>query len=64
MLSIGVVQPALDLLKKVRDPIMLYWGRGQAGKDGRTVTEEEALSVINSYQRIALDWKPFTMRQF
>ena len=46
--------------KIVRDPITLYWGRGQAGKDGRTVTEEEAMSVINSYQRIELDWKPFT----
>ncbi|MCI7639212.1 MAG: hypothetical protein MSS60_05235 [Clostridiales bacterium] len=46
--------------KIVRDPITLYWGRVEAGKDGRTITEEEAMSVINSYQQIELDWKPFT----
>lgn len=45
--------------KIVRDPYTLYWGRGQAGKDGRTVTEEEAMSVLNSYKRIELDMKPF-----
>ena len=46
--------------KIVRDPITLYWGRGQAGKDGRTVTEEEAMSVLDSYKRIELDMEPFT----
>lgn len=46
--------------KIVRDPITLYWGHVEAGKDGRTVTEEEAMLVINSYQRIELDLKPFT----
>lgn len=45
--------------KIVRDPYTLYWGRVQAGKDGRTVTEEEAMSVLNSYKRIELDMKPF-----
>ena len=45
--------------KIVRDPYTLYWGRGQAGKDGRTVTEEETMSVLNSYKRIELDMKPF-----
>ena len=45
--------------KIVRDPYTLYWGRGQAEKDGRTVTEEEAMSVLNSYKRIELDMKPF-----
>lgn len=45
--------------KIVRDPITLYWGRAQAGKDGKTVTEEEAMSLIKSYQQIELDWKPF-----
>ena len=46
--------------KIVRDPITLYWGHAQAGKDGRTVTEEKAMSVINSYQRMEIDFKPFT----
>ena len=45
--------------KIVRDPYTLYWGRVQAGKDGRTVTEEAAMSVLNSYKRIELDMKPF-----
>ena len=36
--------------KFVRDPITRYWGRVEAGKDGKTVTEEEAMSVFNSYQ--------------
>lgn len=46
--------------KIVRDSITLYWGHAQAGKDGRTVTEEKAMSVINSYQRMEIDFKPFT----
>ena len=46
--------------KIVRDPITLYWGRVEAGKDGRTVTEEEAMSAINSYQRMELGLRPFT----
>lgn len=50
--------------KIVRDPSTLYWGRVEAGKDGRTVTEEEAMSVINSYERMELDMKPFTEYPF
>lgn len=46
--------------KIVRDPYTLYWGRVQAGKEGRTITEEEAMSVRNSYKRIVLDMKPFS----
>lgn len=46
--------------KIVRDPITLYWGRAQAGQDGRTIREEEAMSVVNSYKRMELDFKPFT----
>lgn len=45
--------------KIVRDPYTLYWGRVQAGKEGRTVTEEEAMAVRNSYKRMELDMKPF-----
>lgn len=45
--------------KIVRDPYTLYWGRVQSGKEGRTVTEEEAMAVRNSYKRMELDMKPF-----
>ena len=42
----------------------LYWGHVEARKDGRTIREEEAMSVINSYKRIELDMKPFTEYPF
>lgn len=43
---------------------ILVWHRVEAGKDGRAVTEEEAMSVINSYKRVELDMKPFTEYPF
>ena len=46
--------------KIVRDPYTLYWGRAQAGQEGRTVREEEAMEVIASYQHLSLDMKLFT----
>ena len=46
--------------KIVRDPYPLYWGRVQAGQEGRTVREEEAMEVIASYQHLSLDMKLFT----
>ena len=45
--------------KIVRDPITLYWGHALAGQDGKTVTEEKAKSILNSYKRLDLNWKPF-----
>ena len=45
--------------KIVRDPITLYWGHALAGQDGKTVTEEKAKSILNSYKRLNLNWKPF-----
>lgn len=45
--------------KIVRDPITLYWGRGQAGQEGHTVRAEEAQKVIASYHHLNLDMKPF-----
>lgn len=45
--------------KIVRDPITLYWGHALAGQDGKTVTEEKAKSILASYKRLDLDWKPF-----
>ena len=46
--------------KIARDPYTLYWGRVQAGQEGRTVREEEAMEVIASYQHLNLDMKLFT----
>ena len=46
--------------KVVRDPFTLYWGHALAGQDGKTITEEKAKSILESYKRIELDWKPFT----
>ena len=46
--------------KIVRDPYTLYWGRVQAGQDGKTVREEEAMEVIASYQHLSLDMKLIT----
>lgn len=45
--------------KIVRDPATLYWGHAVAGQEGKTVTEETAMAVRNSYKRIRLDMKPF-----
>ena len=45
--------------KVVRDPITMYWGHVVTGQDGKTVTEEDAMAVRNSYKRIQLNMKPF-----
>ena len=45
--------------KIVRDPYTLYWGRVQAGQEGRTVQEEEAMEVIASYQHLNLEMRSF-----
>lgn len=42
-----------------RDPITMYWGHVVTGQDRKTVTEETAMAVRNSYKRIRLDMKPF-----
>lgn len=46
----------------VRDPTTLVWGRIEAGKEGRDVTEEEAMSVVNYYRerRLDMQMKPFS----
>ena len=46
--------------KIVRDLYTLYWVRVQAGQEGRTVREEEAMEVIASYQHLSLDMRLFT----
>ncbi len=50
--------------KVVRDPYTLYWGYVQAGQEGKTVRTEEAQAVIDSYQHICLDMKPFSEYPF
>ena len=47
--------------KVVRNPVSLHWGHALlAGPDRKTVTEEKAKSILASYKRLELDWKPFT----
>ena len=46
--------------KVVRDPTTLYWGYVQAGQEGQNVREEKAMAVIDSYQHLNLEMKPFT----
>lgn len=50
--------------KIVRDPYTLYWGRVQAGQEGRTVRTEEAQETIHSYPRQTLNMKPFSEYPF
>lgn len=60
-----VTENGIEMLEKVvQDPYTLYWGRVEAGKEGRTVTEEEAMRVIHSYQRMELTMRPFTEYPF
>ena len=42
-----------------RDRGTLYWTHIIADQKGKTVTEEAAAAVRNSYHPIELDWKPF-----
>ena len=60
-------EDTVEMIEKiVRDSFTSYWGRVEAGKEGRTVREEEALSVIESYKakRIRLDMKPYAEYPF
>ena len=53
----------LEFIEKiVQDPTTLVWGRVEAGKEGRDVTEEEAMSVVNYYRerRMDLQMKSFS----
>ena len=46
--------------KVVRDPYTLYWGHAMAGQDGKTIREDQAWEIINSYKHIDLTMKSFT----
>lgn len=60
-----VTENGVEMIEMVvQDSYTLYWGRVEAGKEGRTVTEEEAMGVINSYQRMELTMKLFTEYPF
>ena len=52
--------------KIVRDPVTLVWGRVEAGKEGRDVTETEAMDVVNGYRakRLDVQMKPFSEYPF
>lgn len=56
-----VTEDGLESIERVfLDPLTMYWGHVVTGQEGKTVTEEEAMAVRNSYRRIHLDMKPFT----
>lgn len=56
-----VTEDGLESIERVfQDPLTMYWGHVVTGQEGKTVTEEEAMAVCNSYRRIHLDMKPFT----
>lgn len=46
--------------KAVRDPYTLYWGHAFAGQNGKTIREDQAWEIINSYKHIDLTMKSFT----
>ena len=46
--------------KVVRDPYTLYWGHALAGQNGKTIREDQAWEIINSYKHIDLTMKSFT----
>ena len=58
-----LTENGLEFVEKiVRDPITLIWGRVEAGKEGRDVTEAEAMAVVNAYRakRMDMQMKPFS----
>ena len=50
--------------KIVQDPITNIWGRVEAGKDGRDVTEAEAMGVVNAYRAKRLDMQMKLFSQY
>lgn len=58
-----LTENGLELIEKiVQDPTTEVWGRVEAGKEGRDVTEAEAMAVVNSYRakRLDMQMKPFS----
>lgn len=56
----------VEIEKVVRDPGTLYWGHAIAGQEGKTVTKETAVGIIDTYtaRRLELDMKPFNEYPF
>lgn len=58
-----LTENGLEFIEKiVQDPTTLVWGRVEAGKEGRDVSEEEAMFVVSYYRerRLDLHMKPFS----
>ena len=58
-----LTENGLEFVEKiVQDPVTDIWGRVEYGKDGRDVTEVEAMAVVNAYRakRLDLQMKPFS----
>lgn len=60
-----VTADGVEMIERVvREPYYEYWGYAVGGQDGKTISEEKAMSIINSYKRIELDMKPFSQYPF
>lgn len=58
-----LTEDGIEFVEKiVQDPVTLVWGRVEAGKEGRDVTEVEAMGVVNAYRakRLDMQMKPFS----
>lgn len=53
-------QGAVLVEKVVRDPYTLYYGHVRSGEPGKTVSKEEAISIVSGYTPLSLDWKPIS----
>ena len=61
----AVTAERVEMIEKVvREPYYEYWGHAVGNQTGNAVSEEKAMSIINSYERIELDMKPFTEYPF
>ncbi len=60
-----VTADGVEMIERVvREPYYAYWGHVPAGQEGKTISEEKAMSILSSYKRIELDMKPFTQYPF
>lgn len=60
-----LTENGLEFIEKiVQDPTTSVWGRVEAGRGGRDVTEEEALSVVNYYRDRRLDLQMKTFSEY
>ena len=60
-----VAEDHVEMIERVvREPYYAYWGHILEGEQGNSISEEKAMSILNSYKRIELDMKPFASYPF